>query len=208
MGDDRNESYAVGKSVFAGPFVFGSRTPCSPGPSSLDQQLRSAMGRAAGLSQRAAERLSYLARPRNVLVETLVLASFPVFSRRERAALLVAWVVAGTAGHALKLYNPRLRPGKAKLSPEGDQSFPSTHTAHATALAFTLAEIARERGISGWSHPAAGAASAVVGLARVRAGAHWPTDALAGALLGVASSEAAVLIVRALAASCPFRKHA
>ena len=154
-----------------------------------------------GTSQSAAERVSYLARPTSVLVETLLLASLPVFSGRDAAALVVAWVTAGSAGHALKLYIPRVRPGKERLSPEGDQSFPSTHTAHATALAFTLAEIVREPGTRYWPYVAAGAAGVCVGVARVRAGAHWPTDVLAGALLGFASAQAAFLTVQALSPS-------
>jgi membrane-associated phospholipid phosphatase len=71
------------------------------------------------------------------------------------------------------------------------RSFPSGHAsaAFAVATAYWLArrDLNGEPGVAGWT--AAGAA-ATVALLRVVAGKHFPTDVLAGALLGIAGGAA------------------
>jgi membrane-associated phospholipid phosphatase len=147
-----------------------------------------------GTGQAWPRRLSYLALPRNIFIETTALALLGPFQRRERAAILAAPLLAAVVGHALKLGVPRDRPGRARFSPEGDQSFPSTHAALATALALTLANVGRRRELGRWTRPASLAAAGTIGLARLRASAHWPTDVMAGWLLGVASADATRLL--------------
>ena len=65
--------------------------------------------------------------------------------------------------------------------PPGDASFPSGHTAASFAAAFAL----RQSGSRLWK-PAM-ALAAVIALSRLYLYVHWPTDVLAGALLGAAA---------------------
>ena len=57
---------------------------------------------------------------------------------------------------------------------------PSGHTARAFAVAALLASTVRPR----WGALALGLA-AMVGISRIYLGLHWPSDVLAGALLGI-----------------------
>jgi membrane-associated phospholipid phosphatase len=147
---------------------------------------------AVGTGQRPADLVSRLAQPSSVLVAALASTFLPQLERRDRAVLMAAPLLAGVAGHILKLYVPRDRPGSKRFSPQGDQSFPSTHCAHTAAFAFAVAHVARQNGLGRWTTVGAVAATTAVAVARLRAGAHWPTDVIAGWLLGVASAEAAV----------------
>jgi membrane-associated phospholipid phosphatase len=146
-----------------------------------------------GTGQGGGDHLSRLAQPRNGLFETLLIASLPRLRLQQRAEILAAPVLAGLLGHALKLLVPRERPGKARFSPEGDQSFPSTHAAHAAALSFAVARVARDHGSGRWTPAAAAAVTCLIALARLRASAHWPTDVAAGALAGIAAAQVARL---------------
>ena len=135
--------------------------------------------------------LSHASSPKVGFFEALVVSALPGLRRPERAATLAAPLLAGLLGHALKRLVPRRRPGWAGWSANGRQSFPSTHTAHAASLAFIGARVARRHGAGVWADAAAAGIVALVALARLRAKAHWPTDVLAGALLGIASARAA-----------------
>jgi membrane-associated phospholipid phosphatase len=87
------------------------------------------------------------------------------------------------------MYTARAR--EAANGQDNLRSFPSGHAsaAFAVATAYWLArrDLNGEPGVAGWS--AAGAA-ATVALLRVVAGKHFPTDVLAGALLGIAGGVA------------------
>lgn len=61
-------------------------------------------------------------------------------------------------------------------------SFPSMHSASVPALYFTLAKEAKKK----WLWIAAGMLTVLVGVSRVAAGMHYPTDVLAGWALGFA----------------------
>jgi len=150
-----------------------------------------------GKGGKLADDLSRPAQPKNVFVETLLIACLPRLQPGERGAIVSAPLLAGLVGHALKRGVPRKRPGVARFSLQGRESFPSTHAATAASLAFATAHVARQHGASRWT--VAGAIGLVggVALARLRAGAHWPTDVVAGALLGIASAEAATLLLPA-----------
>lgn len=133
---------------------------------------------------------SHAASPKVGLVESLAIAALPRLAVRERAAVLAGPMVAGLLGHALKRLVPRRRPGWAGWSSNGRQSFPSTHTGHASSLAFIAARVARQHGAGRWADAAAAAMVVLIALTRLRAKAHWPTDVLAGALVGLTSARA------------------
>ncbi len=63
-------------------------------------------------------------------------------------------------------------------------SFPSAHTVHAAALAAGLAAETRQR----WIKVLGLSAAAVVGVQRVYAGAHWPSDVVAAEIIGITAS--------------------
>jgi membrane-associated phospholipid phosphatase len=158
----------------------------------FDQQVSAQVGN----GQRPADVLSALAQPRTTLIEAVAIAALPKLRRRDRAMILGAPLLAGALGHVLKLLVPRDRPGRTRFSPEGSQSFPSTHAAHTAALAFALAGVGKEHGLGRWPIVAAGAITLAISYARLRAGAHWPTDVAAGSLLGFASAQITLMAAR------------
>ena len=160
----------------------------------FDRQWSARIGK-GGKGGRRADDLSRPAQPKNVFVETLLIACLPRLQPRERGALVSAPLLAGLVGHALKRRVPRYRPGVARFSRQGEESFPSTHAATAGSLAFAAAHVARRHGAGRWTVAVASGLVGGIALARLRAGAHWPTDVIAGALLGIASAEAATLLL-------------
>ena len=72
-----------------------------------------------------------------------------------------------------------------------DASFPSGHTTHSLACAWVIFRRAPRR----YGVPAL-ALAALIGLSRLYVGVHYPTDVLAGALIGIACAEAAMRIER------------
>jgi len=114
----------------------------------------------------------------------LVLKRLPL---AERLSLSAAPAVANLTGTFLKRITPRERPNKNRFSPEGGESYPSTHTACSLALGLTAAGIARAHGAGAWVWLLAAAWSALVGHERIEEAAHWPSDVLGGAALGIAS---------------------
>lgn len=108
--------------------------------------------------------------------------------RRDLPRLLVAYGLAGLTVNLIKLTVPRLRPsaGEEAVLPETwgnweylSQSFPSGHSAAAVALALSLG-ILFPRGR--WVFLVL---AALACLQRVVFDAHWPSDVLAGAAVGV-----------------------
>ncbi|HEX5870004.1 MAG TPA: phosphatase PAP2 family protein [Longimicrobium sp.] len=85
-------------------------------------------------------------------------------------------------------------------TPGSLSSFPSGHVVQAVVafgiLAYLWASTTRSRGeaLLAWLIAAAGVAAVVV--ARLRLGAHWPTDILAGAVLGAAWLAVLVIALR------------
>jgi membrane-associated phospholipid phosphatase len=109
-------------------------------------------------------------------------------------SVLVASAIGVTLMLAVRRPRPWLYGEEAPLADRerggSSVSFPSGHTANAFALAFALFQIERARhpGSSApyWLLAGSGAIAAAVGTSRVLAGDHFPSDVIAGALLGSA----------------------
>jgi membrane-associated phospholipid phosphatase len=103
---------------------------------------------------------------------------------------LVAWLISGATAQLLKHLFPRPRPSNLPdvlLAPDERifaRSFPSGHTATAFALACWLWLMVRGTryrwlGWLGWL------LAALVGLSRIYRGVHYPSDVVAGMLIGI-----------------------
>jgi len=73
------------------------------------------------------------------------------------------------------------------IPPVGDPSFPSGHTSASFAAATAIYAINKKWGIAAYAF------AAVMGFSRLYLGVHFPTDVLAGALVGTA---AAMIIIK------------
>jgi len=120
-----------------------------------------------------------------------------------RPALPAAVAVPSTilVGRAIKKLVHRPRPGLARFSRNGRQSFPSTHVAGPVALLACLWPLSPRTG--GWRAALAigGVLALLVARERVCAGKHWATDVAAGAVFGAAIGTALGRIALARSAS-------
>jgi undecaprenyl-diphosphatase len=138
-----------------------------------------------GSRERDADRVSFFAEPSRVIAGALVLASLvPRLTPRQRLSLVAAPVLASALGEILKWTIPRERPAITRFEPHGGQSFPSTHTSSAIAFAFSCANVAWRCGGGAWCWVPAVVLGSAVGVERIRAGAHWPSDVAGGIALG------------------------
>jgi membrane-associated phospholipid phosphatase len=118
----------------------------------------------------------------------------PVRWKLASASALVAAAVALLANQAISYLWERPRPfTHAALTHvlgtrTTDPSFPSDHTAAAFAIAFAVFTFSRRAGAVFL------AVATLIGLSRIALGMHYPSDVLAGLLVGLA---AAVLVTRA-----------
>ena len=111
-------------------------------------------------------------------------------SRAARLGLTLLFTEAATQG--LKYGIDRARPGL----PLDDQSFPSSHTSVAVAGAELLRrELASAHSILSWSGYVPAAVTAALRISKRR---HWPSDVLAGAMIGVGSACLASIIMRTI----------
>jgi len=107
------------------------------------------------------------------------------------AAVILALGVASLAGHAYAEARPFVSdPGTRLLvQHSADNSFPSDHATVSFAIAGTTIW---------WRRLAGGLvmlAAALIGLARVFVGVHWPSDILGGAMIGLAAGSIAAFSV-------------
>ncbi len=113
---------------------------------------------------------------------------------RRRPSILVAVVAADVAADLLvelgKLIVHRHRPFETQIGPASSaHSFPSGHSATSFACATVLAALAPRYRVPLF------VLAALIALSRLYNGMHYPTDVVAGSLLGVATG---VLVLRAL----------
>ena len=114
----------------------------------------------------------------------------------------------GLTAQLLKRALPRLRPSNlpdAIVAPDErifHNSFPSGHTTTAFALAFWVFLLTRGTRYRLWGYGALVLAG-LVGLSRIYRGVHYPSDVLAGALIGVLWGAIAYFILNARRAPAP-----
>jgi membrane-associated phospholipid phosphatase len=120
-----------------------------------------------------------------------VLATRPGPLRRAARDGAVAVGLASATAHLLSRLVPRQRPAADRLPAyqalshkPSSPSFPSSHTA--VAFAFTTAVARRSR----WAGLGTAPLAVAVAYSRVRTRAHWPSDVVSGAALGVLVGEA------------------
>jgi membrane-associated phospholipid phosphatase len=89
------------------------------------------------------------------------------------------------AAKLLKKITARNRPGLTRFKRKGKESFPSSHVAGHAAVLASLWCVAPPS--KGWRAALAVGAglSAAIGIERVCASRHWPSDVVAGAALGI-----------------------
>lgn len=126
----------------------------------------------------------------------------PLLLWRPSLAPLLAWsaLIATAVTHTLKPLLDVARPAGVLSSDQlivlghtlTTEAFPSGHTVTAFALAGLLLV---GLGLKGWRAGVVLALAALIGLSRIAVGAHWPTDVLAGALIGWASVLAAAVLL-------------
>jgi undecaprenyl-diphosphatase len=110
---------------------------------------------------------------------------------RAAACMMGAPLAALGVSAILKNAIVRARPPFYFLQRKGLQSFPSSHTAGKGALMWIIAQaFPASRTARVAATLVAAIDVVVVGLDRVADGAHWPTDTLAGAAIGIAAAEA------------------
>lgn len=100
---------------------------------------------------------------------------FQAFGERLAAALITSTVVSGILKYSV---------GRTRPSGTNNLSFPSGHT----TVAFTLAAVVQGNYGWGWGLPAY-ALAAVTAAARIADGAHWLSDTVMGATIGIGIAE-------------------
>ena len=132
-------------------------------------------------------------------------------NRAKHAALagLQSFVIAGATGWIIKHTTQRARPSQQEvLDPRvwegpfgghGYNAFPSGHTICAFALATTLGGIYNDKP---WLGAGMYALAGLTAYSRAVSGKHWPSDILAGAVLGYGIGRAVLLFNHSKQAKC------
>lgn len=139
----------------------------------------------------AAHLVAALEQPEAVVAQA-VAAGIIAARRHPRVALCIiaAPLLALAITTAVKHATVRPRPLSHLLRRKGLQSFPSSHTAGKSALVWMLARaFPAPKPVRFLAAAMASLDTVAVAAARIADGAHWPTDTLGGAAIGIASAE-------------------
>ena len=134
----------------------------------------------------AARTSAMLASPWAATVEGLAAAVALRASGRPALPTALAAPCALLIGNLLKKWIGRPRPGLARFTRKGRESFPSTHMAGPLAVLAATWCLAPRTLAWGSTLALGSAAALVVARERVCAGEHWASDVVAGAALGAA----------------------
>lgn len=134
------------------------------------------------------------------LAAAILLCLYLLWQKQTGAFLFALSSLAGTAlaNQGLKTFFERSRPDILH-TPLSTFSFPSGHTSASFALFLVMAVLAaseQSRQRQQALVMLAIAAALSIALSRVYLGVHWPTDILAGALLGISVSSLSLLLIR------------
>ncbi|HEY0453568.1 phosphatase PAP2 family protein [Actinophytocola sp.] len=137
-----------------------------------------------------------------VLVTLAVGVAVWLFIARERReALLVVVTTAGALvlDPLLKVLVGRARPADAHLVLVNSGAYPSGHSLHSAAVIGVLVVLAVRHLAARWARVAVVTLGVLlvlgVGVSRVYLGVHWPTDVLAGWLIGALWLAVCVLVI-------------
>lgn len=164
----------------------------------IDRRVREALQRGRGPRARRALKLAGSAGTVGVYAPVALFAAYLVMERsgRSRAMPIVgAAATAAVASLALKHAIRRPRPIPHSGPRKKSHSFPSGHATRAAATSFAIAyvlirERMAERNIAA---PLAATITALVGISRAYADAHWTTDVIGGWALGASTGAGAAL---------------
>jgi membrane-associated phospholipid phosphatase len=148
---------------------------------------------------RIADVVTLIAAPGVVVVLGFVIAGLVWRSTKSvvwAAACMVAPGGAGVAESLMKMLVARPRPLTAALTGESGNGFPSGHATGFAAVALVTALIVSRKSQSSRALTFALSAvlAVIVGATRVLVGAHYPTDVVAGLLLGFAIAQFVYLL--------------
>ena len=191
--------------------VFGVDVSVAP-PSGLDIDVRNALVGGLGSGPLAApiDVLNVVGGLTFGAIFTIGLAGVLAGTRRlaAAAAILSTWLAEGVGAVAKELLMRPRPPGAVVDSLLGESwSYPSGHVIRFMAVVAVIAWLAMPH--RDWPRRALIAlaigalAGIVMGIARVAAGVHWPTDVIGGLLLGAAY----VLVFAGIAASTRFLRR-
>lgn len=107
---------------------------------------------------------------------------FYLFAEGALAIILACGIITESVAFFSKVQRPFALLGFSPLISEGGSSFPSAHMAWFFALAIVVWSADRKWGT--WFFVFA----AVMGVARIYAGVHWPLDIVVGAAIGIVSA--------------------
>ena len=128
--------------------------------------------------------MANLCTPWAAAAEGLAAAAVLRAAGRPAVGVALAPVVADACANLLKRATHRPRPGWTRLHRDGHRSFPSSHVAGPAALLTAAWSDSPPRARIAVAI-ALGGVVVAIGLERLCAAAHWPSDVAAGTALGV-----------------------